>query len=147
MRAPDGRRDLLQDVLLAAVDDPVDGIEAQAVEAKLLEPVQHVVNGEIAHRTDLVVDRGAPGRVLLGLEEALGILVQVVPHRAEVIVHHVEEHHEPAPVRLVDQALQIVGAAVGGVRGERHHAVVAPVARAGEVGERHQLDRGDPEVG
>ena len=53
--APDGRRDLLQDVLLAAVDDPVDGIEAQAVEAKLLEPVQHVVKREIAHRTDLEV--------------------------------------------------------------------------------------------
>ena len=50
--APDGGRDLLQDVLLAAVDDPVDGIEAQAIEAKLLEPVQHVVNGEIAHRTE-----------------------------------------------------------------------------------------------
>ena len=46
--APDGCRDLLQDVLLAAVDDPVDGIEAQAVEAKLVEPVQGVVNGVIA---------------------------------------------------------------------------------------------------
>ena len=43
-RAPDGGRDLVQDVLLAAIDDPVDGIEAQAVEAILLEPVQHVVD-------------------------------------------------------------------------------------------------------
>ena len=43
-RAPDRGRDLLQDVLLAAVDDRVDGVEAQAVEAELLEPVERVVD-------------------------------------------------------------------------------------------------------
>ena len=68
-RAPDGRRDLLQDVLLAAVDDLVDGIEAQAVEAELLEPVQYVAARSRA-RSDFVIDRRAPGRVLSGSKKS-----------------------------------------------------------------------------
>ncbi len=53
----------------------------------------------------------------------------------------------PRAVRLVDQALEVVGAAVGRIGGERHDAVVAPVARAGELRKRHQLDRGHAELG
>ena len=50
---------------LAAVDDRVHGVEAQAVEVVLLEPVERVVDEEVAHRARLSeVDRGAPGRVL-----------------------------------------------------------------------------------
>ena len=37
--------------------------------------------------------------------------------------------------------------AVGGVRRVRQHAVVAPAAAPGEVGDRHQLERGDAQPG
>ena len=46
----------------------------------------------------------------------------------------------------VDKRAEIVGTAVGARRGEQRHAVVAPVALSGKIGERHQLDGGDPEV-
>ena len=49
-------------------------------------------------------------------------------------------------MRGVDQRLQLLRPAVRRVGRVRQHAVVAPVALAGEVGERHQLDRGDAEV-
>ena len=65
---------------------------------------------------------------------------------AEVVVDDVEDHGEPAPVALVDEALQAGRAAVGVLDGEGEHAVVAPVPSAGELGDRHQLDRGDPEI-
>ena len=67
-RLPHGQRDLLENVRLAVVDDPVDGIEAQPVEAVFLEPVQHVVNRDVAHRALSIVDRGTPGRVLVAVE-------------------------------------------------------------------------------
>ena len=38
----------------------------------------------------------------------LGVGVEVVPGRAEVVVDDVEEHHQPEPVGAVDEALEVV---------------------------------------
>ena len=93
------------------------------------------------------VDRRAPRRLVPLGEELRRVRVQVVAFGAEVVVDDVEQHHEPARVRGVDEALQILGRAVGRVGRELQHAVVAPVAAAGKVGERHELDRRDAEIG
>ena len=146
-RLPHGQRDLLQNMRLAVVDDPVHGIEAQPVEAVFLEPVQHVVDRDVAHRALSIVDRGPPGRVLLRIEVVGRVKAEIVPLGPEVVVDHVEERHQAAAVDLVDQPLELVGAAVAGIRRERQHAVVAPVARARKIGKRHQLDRGHAEPG
>ena len=47
----------------------------------------------------------------------------------------------------VDQSLEPGRPAVGAVGAGRVHAVVAPPTEPGEVGDRHQLDRRDPELG
>ena len=143
-------RDLGDDVGDAVVDDRVDGVEAQPVEPELLDPVQRVVHEEIAHRprvTSVEIDRRPPWRRTVAVEEPRRVGVEVVSLRAEVVVDDVEEHHQAAGVRRRDQALQVLRRAVRGVGRERQHAVVAPVARAGEVGDRHQLDCRDAEVG
>src|SRR5260370_39894451 len=44
-------------------------------------------------------------------------------------------------MRGLDQRLEIFGPPIGAVRRKGQHAVVAPVALAGEVGKRHQLYR------
>ena len=49
-------------------------------------------------------------------------------------------------MRGVDQRLEVVGRAVGGIRREQQHAVIAPVPSPGEIGDRHQLDRGEAGV-
>ena len=72
---------------------------------------------------------------------------EVVTLGPEVVVDHVEEDHQAEAVRLVDQRLEVVGAAVGPGRRVGQDAVVAPVARARPLGDRHQLDRGDAELG
>ena len=145
-----GRAQRLDDVGLRVVADGVDGVEAQAVEMELLQPVERVVDEEVAHdlaARGVEVDRRAPRRGVARVEEGRRIGVQVVALRAEVVVDDVEQHHEAARVRLLHQHLEVLGAAVGGVRREGQHAVVAPVAPAGEVGHRHQLEGGDAEFG
>ncbi len=47
----------------------------------------------------------------------------------------------------IDQRLEFLGRAIGGIGREGQHAVVAPVARAGKVVQRHQLDGGDAQCG
>ena len=64
-----------------------------------------------------------------------------------MVVHDVEQHHEPVCVRRVDQTLQVFGRPVT-VRGrEREYAVVAPIASAGEFRHRHEFDGRDAEIG
>ena len=60
-----------------------------------------------------------------------------------MIIDHVEKHHQPAQMRLVDQRLEILGPAIGAVGRVPQHAVVAPVAGSGEIRQRHQFQRGD----
>ena len=63
-----------------------------------------------------------------------------------MVVDDVEDDGEPARVGGVDEAAQAVGAAVRLLRREPVDAVVAPVARAGEAGDRQDLDGGDAEL-
>ena len=122
--------------------DMIDGIEAQPVEAILGQPIQRVLDREGAHLRHAIVDRAAPRRMGIG-EKVRRVAAEIIPLRAEVIVDHVEEHHQPAQMRFVDQRLQIFGPAIGAVGRVPQHAVIAPAAAAGEIRQRHQLQRGD----
>ena len=99
-----------------------------------------------AHLGPAEIDGGAPGRGDVVAEEARRIGGEIVPVRPEVVVDDVEEDHQAEAVRGVDQRLQLVRRAVGGVGREGQHAVIAPVALAGEIVDRHQLDGGDAEL-
>ncbi|MCW0423767.1 hypothetical protein NB713_001710 [Xanthomonas sacchari] len=127
--------------------DRMHRIQAQAVEAILVQPHQRVVDEVALHRRQAEVDRRAPGRRRVLAEEGRGVLAQVIAVRAEVVVDHIQEHAQAQAVGLVDQCLEFVGMAVGRGRRVRQHAVVAPVVAAGELGQRHQFDRGDAERG
>ena len=121
---------------LAGLGDCVNRIEPQAVEPVLLEPVQRIFNREGADLRDTIVDRLAPRRLRRHVEPGR-IAGQIVTFRPEMIVDDVEKHHQPAQMRFVDQRLQVFGPAIGAVRRIQQHAVVTPVAPAGEIGDRH----------
>lgn len=91
-RLPHAGGKLLQPVARA---DGVHGIQPQPVEAIFHQPHQRVVEEERAHFRLAEVDGGAPGRVHVVAEDAAGVVVQVVALRPEVVVDHVEEHHQP----------------------------------------------------
>ena len=122
------------------------GVEAQPVEAVLHQPVECVLDEVVAHLRPAEVDRRAPGRLHVVAEEAVCVGVQIVPVRAEMVVHDVEHHHQPEPVRGVDQRLQLVRRAVRGIRRVRQHAVIAPVVPPRKIGDRHEFDRRDAEL-
>ena len=72
---------------------------------------------------------------------AEAVAVPAVQERGVVVVvHHVEDDADAARVRGVDERAEVVGRAVRALGGERAGGVVAPAARAGELGDRHQLD-------
>ena len=144
------RANLVHDVDFRVIANRVDGVHAQAVEAVLLNPVQRVVNEKIAHSARLfrvVIDGGAPRRLVAGVEEMRAARMQVVTFGTEVVVDHVDQHHHPQCVRRIDEGLQLVRRSVDRIGCELQHTVVAPVALAGKVGERHQLDGGDAQIG
>src|SRR5262249_8666523 len=127
----------------ALIADRMDRIEAEPVEVELLEPVERVVDEEIARdpaALALEIDRGSPRRLMSVGEEIRRVTMKVITVWAEVVVDDVEEHHESVPMRSIDKALQVLGAAVAMLGRERQDAVVAPIARARRLGQRHQLD-------
>ena len=128
------------------VEDQRHGIHAEAVEADLFEPVAGIGQIEGADAlavAAVVVDGGAPRRI--GLFGVGGIGPAVVAFRAEVVVDHVQNHGDAQIVGCLNEGLQIGIAAIGSVQGEQVGAVIAPVALAGEGGQRQQLDHRNAE--
>ena len=64
-----------------------------------------------------------------------------------MVVDDVEKHGQAATVRRIDKPLQSSRAAVAILHGIGMNAVVAPIPLAGELGDRHQLDRRDAKRG
>ena len=121
-------------------------VQAQAVEAVFQQPHQRVVDEEVPHLAPPEVDGRAPRGVLVFAEEALGVAMQVIAVRAEVVVDHVENHRQAMAVGGVDQVFELFGSAVGGLGRVGQNPVVAPIAITGELRQRHQFDRGDAQI-
>src|SRR5439155_19429236 len=90
---------------------------------------------------------GASPWGLVAIREVRPELGKVVPFGPEMVVDDVEEDGEALRVAGVHEAAQPLRTAVGRLRRVEVNAVVAPVARAGELGDRHELHRGDPQLG
>jgi hypothetical protein len=52
--------------------------------------------------------------------------------RAEMVVHDIEQHHQPVAVGRLDQGLQVLWSAIGTVWRVGQRAVVAPVPWTGK---------------
>ena len=141
--------DLAHNIGRALVAYGMDGIEPQTVKAVFLDPEQGVVHEEIAHQPIALaveIDCGTPGRAMRRIEKLWAICVKIVPVGTEVVVDHVEQHHQSQRMRCIDQRLQFIRTTIASCRGEWQHAVVTPVATAGESRHRHQLEGGDAKV-
>ena len=83
-------------------EDMVDRIQPQAIEAIVAQPRERILDREGAHLRHAVVDCAAPWRVRIG-EEARCIAAEKISLGPEVVIDYVEEHRQPAQMRLVDQ--------------------------------------------
>ena len=160
-------RDRLE-VLAAAVDvrDPLavvarvvqvehrgDGVDPQAVDVELLEPVQRVGDQEVADLVPAEVeDEGAPVRVLAAPRVA--VLVErlaVEPGQRPLVLrevrgHPVEDHADAGLVQAVDEVPEVVGRPEARRRRVVGADLVAPGAAERVLGHRQELDVGEAEV-
>ncbi|CFV98860.1 Uncharacterised protein [Bordetella pertussis] len=124
----------------------VHGVEPQAVETIFPQPVQRVVDEVALHGLLPIVDGRAPRRVGARVKEVGGVAMEVIAVGPEVVVDHVQHDAHLQAVRRIDEGLQFIGRAVGGVRRVRQHAVVAPVARAGKIRDGHEFEQRDAQA-
>src|ERR1043165_7500747 len=124
----------------------VHGVEAQPVEAILHQPIERVFGEETTHVRHAKVDCRAPRCLDVVAKEFRSVACEVVSIGPEVIVNDIEKDHEAVSVRGIDEYFQFVRRTVGAVRREGQHTVVTPVASAGEIIDRHQLERRDTEI-
>jgi hypothetical protein len=115
-------RQLGEHVVARAVRHGMHGVQAQAVQVELVEPVERVVHDEgprdlAARRVE--VEGVAPRSLAVAAEERRGVPRKIVALRPEVVVDHVEKDGEPSGVTGFDERLEILRLSICGVRGER----------------------------
>ncbi len=143
-------RQLGQEMARAVIGNGMRRVEPEPVNVIFVHPVARILDEERPHHVAVLaveVDRRAPRRVV-----PVRDVVRTERHciravRTEMVVDDVEEYGEAEPVRGVHEMTQVVRRAVAARRREQGHAVVAPVARPGKIGDRHQLNRGCPKLG
>lgn len=98
--------DLLEDVRLTRVEDRVRGVEPEAVDVILLDPLGDVLQDEVADEVttrSVEVERLTPGR-LVAVGEVVGREgTEVVAVGTEVVVDHVQDDAEAGAVGGVDE--------------------------------------------
>ena len=111
--------------------------------------MERVVEKEAANGGRAVaieVDGGSPGRAVRAGEEIAAERRQIGALGSEVVVDDIDEDAETGGVSVVDEGAEIIRPAIRARRREERGAVVSPVPTPGKIGERHQLDRRDPQV-
>ena len=131
----------------ALIRDGLHRIITEAVEAVLKQPIQRVLEEVVAYLGFGEVDGGTPDGMRALVEKRLGVDVDVRAVWPKVVVNHVEHDRDAQAMSGVDQGFQLVWRTVGGVWRIGQHAVIAPVPRAGEVADRHQLQHRHPKLG
>ena len=140
--------DLGDDVLGRIVLDGLDGVEAEAVEVILAQPVESVFDDEAADvraAVIVVIDGIAPRGFVAGGEVGAE-LREVISLVAEVVVDDIEDDGKAALMSGIDKAAKRGGTAVIGLHGVEADAIISPVAGAGNGVDGHQFDGGDAEV-
>ena len=115
-------RQLGEHVVARAVRHGMHGVQAQAVQVELVEPVERVVHDEgprdlAARRVE--VEGVAPRSLAVAAEERRGVPRKIVALRPEVVVDHVEKDGEPSGVTGLDERLEILRLSVRRRRGRK----------------------------
>src|SRR5262249_46346397 len=89
------------------------------------------------------VNRLAPLVLVAVREVVLGELLQVVAVRPEMVVNHVQDDAQAGGVGAIDEAAEVVGAAIYPRGRKEIDAVVAPAKSSKEIGDRHAFEHRD----
>src|SRR5690606_25814362 len=78
----------------AAIRQRMHRIETQTVEAILTQPIQGVFREESPDFRLAEIDCRSPRRVHVSTKKIWSVRIQVVSVRPEMVINHVEEHHD-----------------------------------------------------
>ena len=131
-----------QDMRGAVVLHGLRGVQPQPVQAVIPQPHAGVPGDVTAHVRLGVIQALAPRAGKPTREVTRAVARQVIPVRAEVVVHHVQKHAQSQPVRGVHERHQVLGPPVRGIGGVKGGAVVPPAALTCKGSDRHQLNGG-----
>ena len=148
------RRPLARLARVVQVQHRGDGVHPQPVDVELLQPVHRVGDQEVAHLAAAEVeDERAPVGMLAAAR--VGVLVQlraVEPGQRpgvlrEVGGHPVDDHADAGLMQPVDQVAEVVRRPEPGRRRVIRRHLVAPRSAERVLGDRHELDVGEPAFG
>lgn len=100
--------------------------ETQTVQPEFLELIQVVLDKILPYCLLLIGDGRPPGRARPLPKEARNVLAEIVSLRPEVIVYNIEKHHQSVAVGRIDERLEAIRRAIGGVRSKLQDAIIAP---------------------
>src|SRR5262249_51568256 len=129
-RASNGICQLREDMGDRVVHDGMNRVKPQPVEVILLQPVQRVMNEEIANGPALwsvEIDAITPGAAVPLGKELRRIRSKIVSFRAEMVVHNIQQNHHAAKVSRLYKPLEIFRTPINAVRSVAKDAVVSPI--------------------
>ena len=88
---------LFQEMLLRIIFYRMHRIESQSIDMILFKPIERIFNKKVTHNIAanvIVIDCCTPGSVVFFGEKLLGIGVQIVAFWSEVVVNHIQKHHQ-----------------------------------------------------
>ena len=97
-------------------EDRVHSIQTQPIHVKLLDPVKGVMNDKVADSPatwTIEVHRGTPRSLMPIREELWDIHRQIISLRPEVVVHDVQENHQPPGMRGLYKGFQVLWPTIG----------------------------------
>ncbi len=137
---------LNQNVLLSAIFDLIDRIEAQTVQVELFQPVERRFGNITAHGVNVIGNTGSPGRHSFFVEEIWRQQRQIVTLRAEMIQHNIEHNRYAVAVSGINEGFYVIRRTIGRVRRIEQHAIVAPTPIAAKLRHGQDLYSGDTHV-
>src|SRR2546425_3450471 len=125
------------------VNDGMSGIEPQPIHVIFMDPVQGILDKEIPYAGtvfSIEIDGRPPSRSMPAGKEGRVECAQIIAFRTQMVVDHVENDCQAETVSRIHEVGQLLGPAVTARRCEQSNAVIAPIALAGKIADRHQLD-------
>ena len=135
---------------VVAIEHRGHGVDAQAVDVEMLEPMERACDQEALHlATAEIIDVGVPvlvepfARIEMLVERAAVEAGKPVRIRREMRRHPVDQQADAGGMQGIDEAREILGRTIAAAGREQAKRLIPPGAAEGELGDRQQFDMGE----
>src|SRR6185437_14070756 len=140
---------LVQDVVTAGINHGVRSVESQAIDVKLARPIHRILHNELAYLAvvrPIKVQTWPPCGFVCFAENLREVSRNVIAFGTKVVIDDVENHHDAARMRSIDECFQVLRPPISCIRRIELHTVIPPAALSSERANTHQFYCGDTEL-